>query len=178
MNWLCWQASWRAPGTRIFWDAATLERSKPSSRCRYSGSLPASAASSGLRPFSWPGPRRPPGHQEGVSKRDCGVVHTASWTGWRGRTDTELFQDRIVAANTRHFPRQRVPALHRSPRNAASDASLHRRLETALERIRQLRDKVADLTRKLETAHGEIRRLRTLGAAPLKDTGAVRGSGG
>ncbi|MGQ4358215.1 DUF6262 family protein [Streptomyces drozdowiczii] len=73
---------------------------------------------------------------------------------------------------------QRAPALHRSPRNAASDASLHRRLETALERNRQLRDQVADLTRKLETAHGEIRRLRTLGAAPLKETGAVRGTGG
>ncbi|MFD9607361.1 DUF6262 family protein [Streptomyces sp. NPDC059970] len=57
---------------------------------------------------------------------------------------------------------QRAPGPHRSPRHAASDASLHRRLETALERNRQLRDQVADLTRKLETAHGEIRRLRTL----------------
>ncbi|MDA5279576.1 DUF6262 family protein [Streptomyces sp. Isolate_45] len=57
---------------------------------------------------------------------------------------------------------QRSPAPHRSPRHAASDTSLHRRLETALERNRQLRDQVADLTRKLETAHGEIRRLRTL----------------
>ncbi|MGW7261269.1 DUF6262 family protein [Streptomyces sp. NPDC054834] len=61
---------------------------------------------------------------------------------------------------------QRAPAPHRSPRHAASDASLQRRLETALERNRQLRDQVADLTRKLETAHGEIRRLRTLTAAP------------
>ncbi|MFJ1642654.1 MULTISPECIES: DUF6262 family protein [unclassified Streptomyces] len=57
---------------------------------------------------------------------------------------------------------QRSPAPGRSPRQAASDASLHRRLETALERNRQLHDQVADLTRKLETAHGEIRRLRTL----------------
>ncbi|MFE6459232.1 DUF6262 family protein [Streptomyces cinereoruber] len=57
---------------------------------------------------------------------------------------------------------QRAPTPHRA-RHAASDASLHRRLETALERNRQLRDQVTDLTRKLETAHGEIRRLRTLG---------------
>ncbi|MEU3774250.1 DUF6262 family protein [Streptomyces sp. NPDC032472] len=61
---------------------------------------------------------------------------------------------------------QRDPAPHRSLRHAASDVSLQRRLETALERNRQLRDQVADLTRKLETAHGEIRRLRTLTAAP------------
>lgn len=57
---------------------------------------------------------------------------------------------------------QRAPAPQRSPRHGATDASLHRRLETALERNRQLRDQVSDLTRKLETAHGEIRRLRTL----------------
>lgn len=57
---------------------------------------------------------------------------------------------------------QRAPAPHRSPRHAASDASLQRRLETALERNRQLRDQVADLTQKLEIAHGEIRRLRAL----------------
>ncbi|OKK12227.1 transposase [Streptomyces sp. CB00455] len=57
---------------------------------------------------------------------------------------------------------QRAPAPHRNPRHAATDASLHRRLEAALDRNRQLRDQVADLTRKLETAHGEIRRLRTL----------------
>ncbi|MFD4859698.1 hypothetical protein [Streptomyces atratus] len=46
--------------------------------------------------------------------------------------------------------------------HSTSDASLQRRLETSLERNRQLRDQVADLTRKLETAHGEIRRLRVL----------------
>ncbi|MFC4507887.1 MULTISPECIES: hypothetical protein [Streptomyces] len=62
--------------------------------------------------------------------------------------------------------RASAPAPHRAPRHAASDASLQRRLETALERNRQLRDQVSDLTRKLETAHGEIRRLRTLTAAP------------
>ncbi|GGT71963.1 hypothetical protein GCM10010207_82560 [Streptomyces atratus] len=56
----------------------------------------------------------------------------------------------------------RASAPHRSPRHAASDASLQRRLETSLERNRQLRDQVADLTRKLETAHGEISRLRVL----------------
>ncbi|MFI8200463.1 DUF6262 family protein [Streptomyces sp. NPDC085942] len=61
---------------------------------------------------------------------------------------------------------KRAPAPQRSPRHAASEASRQRRLETALERNRQLRDQVADLTRKLETAHGEIRRLRVLGSPP------------
>ncbi|MGW0817953.1 hypothetical protein ACWD00_32840 [Streptomyces viridiviolaceus] len=37
---------------------------------------------------------------------------------------------------------------------------MQRRLETALERNRQLRDQVADLTQKPEITHGEIRRLR------------------
>ncbi|WP_326742762.1 MULTISPECIES: DUF6262 family protein [unclassified Streptomyces] len=69
---------------------------------------------------------------------------------------------------------QRVPALHHSTRNAASDASLHRRLETALERNRQLRDQVADLTRKLETAHGEIRRLRALSSTPVGGASSSR----
>ena len=64
---------------------------------------------------------------------------------------------------------QRAPAPHRSPRHPAGDVFLHRRLETALERNRQLRDQVADLARKLETAHGEIRRLRTL-AQPSANT--------
>lgn len=61
---------------------------------------------------------------------------------------------------------QRAPVLHRSPRNAASHASAHRRLETVLERNRQLRDQVTDHTRELETAHGEIRRLRVLSSIP------------
>ncbi|MFD3958899.1 MULTISPECIES: DUF6262 family protein [Streptomyces] len=61
----------------------------------------------------------------------------------------------------------RAPAPHRSARHAASDASLQRRLETALERNRQLRDQVADLTQKLEIAHGEIRRLRVLSSTPV-----------
>ncbi|MEV6319342.1 DUF6262 family protein [Streptomyces sp. NPDC051776] len=56
---------------------------------------------------------------------------------------------------------QRVPAPRRNGRHSASETSLQRRLETTLERNRQLRQQVADLTRKLETAHGEIRRLRT-----------------
>ncbi|MFI1865501.1 DUF6262 family protein [Streptomyces jumonjinensis] len=67
--------------------------------------------------------------------------------------------DLITAVNQL---RQRLPAPHRGTRHPASDASLQRRLETALERNRQLRDQVTDLTRKLEIAHGEIRRLRAL----------------
>ncbi|MFF8867835.1 DUF6262 family protein [Streptomyces sp. NPDC015139] len=84
-----------------------------------------------------------------------GIANAASVSRSWLYTQTDL----ITAINQLQ---QRAPAPHRSPRHAASDASLHRRLETALERNRQLRDQVADLTRKLETAHGEIRRLRTL----------------
>ncbi|MET9832273.1 DUF6262 family protein [Streptomyces sp. NPDC006385] len=69
---------------------------------------------------------------------------------------------------------QRAPAPHRSPRHAASDTSLQRRLETALERNRQLRDQVAELTRKLEAAHGEIRRLRVVAAVPSSGTAELR----
>lgn len=47
----------------------------------------------------------------------------------------------------------RAPAQHRSPRHAASDASLHRRLETA---------------------HGEIRRLRALSSTPVGGASSSR----
>src|SRR5262245_1233854 len=65
---------------------------------------------------------------------------------------------------------QRTPAPSRTGRQPASDASLHRRLETTLERNRQLREQVADLTRRLEAAHGELRRLRSLGATSTAQT--------
>lgn len=84
-----------------------------------------------------------------------GIAHAAGVSRSWLYTQTDL----ITAINQLQ---QRAPASRPSTRHAASDASLHRRLETALERNRQLRDHVADLTRKLETAHGEIRRLRTL----------------
>ncbi|MEV8632645.1 hypothetical protein AB0395_13400 [Streptosporangium sp. NPDC051023] len=59
----------------------------------------------------------------------------------------------------------RRPASTRTGGHPASEASLQRRLDTALERNRQLRDQVGDLTRRLEAALGEIRRLRTLGSS-------------
>lgn len=55
---------------------------------------------------------------------------------------------------------QRQPAPARTGPQPASMASLQRRLDTALARIKQLRGENADLTRQLETAYGEIRRLR------------------
>jgi len=55
---------------------------------------------------------------------------------------------------------QRQPAPTRTGPQPASVASLQRRLDTALARIKQLRGENADLTRQLETAYGEIRRLR------------------
>jgi uncharacterized protein DUF6262 len=58
---------------------------------------------------------------------------------------------------------QRAPAPTRTGRQPATVESLQRRLDTALERNRQLRSDVAELTRRLEAAHGEIRRLRALG---------------
>lgn len=55
---------------------------------------------------------------------------------------------------------QRQPAPARTGPQPASAASLQRRLDTALARIKQLRNDNADLARQLETAYGEIRRLR------------------
>ncbi len=48
----------------------------------------------------------------------------------------------------------------RAGRQPSTDESLHRRLDAALHRIKQLRAENRELTRRLETAHGEIRRLR------------------
>jgi hypothetical protein len=55
---------------------------------------------------------------------------------------------------------QRQPVTGRAGPQPASLASLRRRLDTALARIKQLRADNGDLTRQLETAHGEIRRMR------------------
>jgi hypothetical protein len=55
---------------------------------------------------------------------------------------------------------QRQPAPTRTAPQPASIASLQRRLDTALARIKQLRSENSELTRQLETAYGEIRRLR------------------
>ncbi|MBT2225065.1 DUF6262 family protein [Nonomuraea sp. NEAU-A123] len=66
--------------------------------------------------------------------------------------------------------RQRTPKTSRSRAQGASEASLQSRLETALERNRQLRAEVADLTARLEAVHGELRKLRiqsTKAASPL-----------
>jgi len=53
-----------------------------------------------------------------------------------------------------------APSPARTGPQPAATASLQRRLETALLRIKALRAENADLARRLETAHGEIRRLR------------------
>ncbi|MFF3941470.1 DUF6262 family protein [Streptomyces phaeofaciens] len=55
----------------------------------------------------------------------------------------------------------RQPATERAGPQPASVASIQRRLETALARIKQLRAENSDLARRLETAYGEIRRLRS-----------------
>lgn len=70
-------------------------------------------------------------------------------------------QTDLIEAITRL--QQRTPAPTRTGRQPATVESLQQRLDTALERNRQLRSNVADLTRRLEAAHGEIRRLRALG---------------
>ncbi|MFF3159209.1 DUF6262 family protein [Streptomyces sp. NPDC057910] len=54
-----------------------------------------------------------------------------------------------------------APSPSRTGRHPASTASLQRRLEAALLRVKQLRTDNAELTRRLEAAHGGIRRLRT-----------------
>lgn len=53
-----------------------------------------------------------------------------------------------------------APSPHRNGRQPTSSASLQRRLEASLLRIKQLRADNAELTRRLEAAHAEIRRLR------------------
>jgi len=53
-----------------------------------------------------------------------------------------------------------APSPARTGPQPAATASLQRRLETALLRIKALRGENAELTRRLETAHGEIRKLR------------------
>ncbi|MFJ9461489.1 DUF6262 family protein [Kitasatospora sp. NPDC101447] len=54
----------------------------------------------------------------------------------------------------------RQPATERTGSHPASVASIQRRLETALARVKQLRAANSDLAARLETAYGEIRRLR------------------
>jgi hypothetical protein len=63
--------------------------------------------------------------------------------------------------NTIDQLRGRAHSPKRTGQQPASDASLKRRLETALHRLKELRATNADLTRRLEAAHAEIRRLRT-----------------
>ncbi|MFF1548107.1 DUF6262 family protein [Streptomyces sp. NPDC058291] len=55
----------------------------------------------------------------------------------------------------------RQPATERTGSQPASGASIQRRLDAALARIKQLRAENSDLARRLETAYGEIRRLRS-----------------
>ncbi|MEU0119054.1 DUF6262 family protein [Streptomyces bobili] len=55
----------------------------------------------------------------------------------------------------------RQPTIERTGSQPASVASLRRRLDAALGRIKQLRAENNDLARRLETAYGEIRRLRS-----------------
>ncbi|MFD9220014.1 DUF6262 family protein [Streptomyces sp. NPDC060064] len=73
-----------------------------------------------------------------------GIAHAARVSRSWLYTQTDL----ISAINQLQ---QRAPAPRRNGRHSASDTSLQRRLETMLERNRQLRDQVSNLTRKLET---------------------------
>ncbi|WP_308378076.1 DUF6262 family protein [Streptomyces sp. ISL-98] len=67
-------------------------------------------------------------------------------------------QPDLVAAIRQLQDRQ--PATERTGSQPASVASVQRRLETALARIKKLRAENSDLAGRLETAYGEIRRLR------------------
>lgn len=60
------------------------------------------------------------------------------------------------------------PGVERTGPQPASVASLRRRLETALARIKQLRVDNSELARQLEVAYGEIRSLRS-GHLPPSD---------
>lgn len=54
----------------------------------------------------------------------------------------------------------RQPSNQRTGSQPASIASIQRRLDVALARIKQLRTENSDLSTRLEMAYGEIRRLR------------------
>ncbi|MEV6949859.1 DUF6262 family protein [Streptomyces sp. NPDC051172] len=56
----------------------------------------------------------------------------------------------------------RQPSSQRTGSQPASVASIQRRLDVALARIKQLRTENSDLASGLEAAYGEIRRLRSL----------------
>ncbi len=77
-----------------------------------------------------------------------------------------LYTQPDLVAAIRQLQR-RQPATERTGAQPASVASVQRRLETALARIKQLRAENSDLARRLETAHGEIRRLP--GTSPRDD---------
>ncbi|BFU47696.1 MULTISPECIES: DUF6262 family protein [unclassified Krasilnikovia] len=67
-------------------------------------------------------------------------------------------QTDLIAAIT--SLRRHTTQTARTTPHPASEASLRRRLDTALHRIKQLREANADLTKRLEIAHGHIRDLR------------------
>jgi hypothetical protein len=68
-------------------------------------------------------------------------------------------QPDLVAAIRQLQDRQ--PASERAGSQPASVASVQRRLEIALARIKQLRAENSNLAGRLETAYGEIRKLRS-----------------
>jgi hypothetical protein len=86
----------------------------------------------------------------------AGLAHTAGVSRSWLYTQTDL----ITAIRQLQ---QRHPAATRTGQQPATPASIHRRLDTALARIKQLRADNTELTRQLEAAHGEIRRLRSQG---------------
>lgn len=92
-------------------------------------------------------------HRDNAPVSVSGIAKTAAVSRSWLYTQTDL-----IAALRQIQQRQPAPA--RTGPQPASVASLQRRLDTALARIKQLRGENADLTRQLETAYGEIRRLR------------------
>ncbi len=70
-------------------------------------------------------------------------------------------QDDLMAAIA-ELQRRRGAPQRAGQATSATEESLRRRLETSLERNRQMREEIRDLHRRLEAAHGEVRRLRAL----------------
>jgi hypothetical protein len=94
-----------------------------------------------------------------AAHRDTNPVSVAGIAKTAAVSRSWLYTQTDLMAAIRQI-QQRQPAHARTGPQPASVASLQRRLDTALARIKQLRGDNADLTRQLETAYGEIRRLR------------------
>ncbi|WP_330301685.1 MULTISPECIES: DUF6262 family protein [unclassified Streptomyces] len=95
-----------------------------------------------------------------AARRSGGRISFAAIAKAAGVSRSWLYTQPDLVTAIRQL-QNRQPATERTGSQPASVASIQRRLEAALARIKQLRAENSDLARRLETAYGEIRRLRS-----------------